>query len=105
MNFSANTRKPGAYCALINRQIVIQFMRIGVLINFICLTTSAMLLAATARGQSAATTEVTLNLQHETLESAIKKIEAQTAFHFYYRRSDIKDLKNLTFNPGTISLT
>jgi len=79
-------------------------MRIGVLITFICLTASAMLLAATARGQSAATTKVTLNLQHETLESAIKKMEAQSDFHFYYRRSDIKDLKNLTLNLGTVSL-
>ncbi|MES2108189.1 MAG: outer membrane beta-barrel protein [Bacteroidota bacterium] len=104
MNFSANTRKPGAYCTLINRYILIQFMRIGVLITFIYLTTSAMLLAATALGQSVATTQVTLNLQHETVESAIKKIEAQTTFHFYYRRLDIKDLKNLTLNAGKVSL-
>ncbi|MFI5163536.1 MAG: outer membrane beta-barrel protein [Sphingobacteriales bacterium] len=96
MNFSANTRS-------INRHII-QFMRISVLVTFICLTTSAVLLASIVRGQSVATTGVTLNLQHETLESAIKKIEAQTPFHFYYRRSDIKDLKNLTLNPGTVSL-
>ena len=96
MNFSANTR---TYAP-----IIIQFMRIGVFVIFICLTTSAMLLATTARGQSAATTEVTLNLQHETLESAVKKLEAQTTFHFYYRRSDIKDVKNLTLDAGTVSL-
>lgn len=97
MNFSANTR-------IINRHILIQSMRIGVFVIFICFTASAMLMAATVRAQSAAATPVTLNLQHETLEAAIKKMEAQTTFHFYYRRSDIKDLKNLTLNTGTVSL-
>lgn len=75
-----------------------QFMRISLLITIISLNLSGMLLAAPARGQDISTIQVILNIRHENLESAIKRIEAQTSLHFYYREADIKGLGNLNID-------
>jgi len=104
MNFSAKARKPDAFCTYFTGHTLLQFMRISVLVTMICLTASGLLLAATVRGQNAAATTVTLGLKHESLETAIKELEAQTGFHFFYRRPDIKDIQNLTLRSGTYNL-
>ncbi|BAU56064.1 carboxypeptidase-like regulatory domain-containing protein [Mucilaginibacter gotjawali] len=57
--------------------------------------------AVNAKGQSIAIEKVTLGLKDESLETAIKRIEKQTALRFYYRDEDIKPLDHLTLEPAT----
>ena len=47
-----------------------------------------------ARGQNIVSDSVTLGLKDENMEEAIKKIEQQTVFRFYYRKADISPLEH-----------
>lgn len=101
MIFSAQLRKPGALCLRpnennkLNLSLLYRFMRFSLLVVFLLLTSMQVLLAVSSHGQGIGTESVTLSLNHESLETTIKKIEQQTAFRFYYRKADIKALNNL----------
>lgn len=47
------------------------------------------------KGQNIASDSVTLGLKDENIEAAIKKIEEQTIFRFYYRKADIGSLEHM----------
>jgi ferric enterobactin receptor len=101
MNISAIMWKPGAlYTCLMglisNKLIIRQVMRISVVVTLIILTTLQVLLATATKGQDMHTEKVTIGLNHEDLLSALKKIEKQTSLRFYYRRSDVQTLSDLT---------
>src|ERR1700744_4265113 len=104
MIFSAKKRRPGFYYARFNHRQFIQFMRISLFTLLFSLTISGVLIASGVRGQGMAEQKVTLTLHHESLETAIKKIEAQTSLHFYYRQSDIHSFSNLNVAAGTYSV-
>lgn len=72
-----------------------QFMRVSLLCFLIALLTSQLLTAAFVKGQDIAATPVTIGLNNEPITSAIKKIEKQTTFRFYYRSSDTKTISPL----------
>jgi len=74
-------------------------MRISLAIAFL-LTITLQLFAVTGKGQSIAIEKVTVGLRDESLETAIKKIEQQCAFRFFYRNADIKELTHLDLAPG-----
>ncbi len=101
MNFSAQLRKPGKLCVrtagylLLNKSIIIKIMRISIVIIILTITSIQMLLAFSVKGPSMSIEKVRFNTGHESFEAAIKQIEQQTAFRFYYRRADIKKLINL----------
>ncbi len=59
------------------------------------MTAFQLLLVVTGNGQSMAVEKVTLGLQDESLETAIKKIEQQSALRFFYRDEDIRPLVHL----------
>ena len=63
--------------------------------------------AATAKGQSISTEKVVLCLKDGNLETAIKSIEQQSPFRFFYRDAEIKPLAhlNLTEQARTIEET
>jgi outer membrane receptor for ferrienterochelin and colicin len=103
MNISAIMRKQGALYKSIasNNLIIRQLMRISVIVAFLIITGFSMLLAFPANGQSMATEKVSVGLNNESLETAIKKIEQQTSLRFYYRHKEIKDLTNLNLPLDT----
>lgn len=48
--------------------------------------------------------KITLELKNETLLVAFDKIEAQTSFHFTYRKEDVKDIQNISMTNGKRSV-
>ncbi len=113
MDFSAQLRKPGNLCVrttsylLLNRSIIIKIMRVSIVSVILTFTSIQMLLAFSVKAQSMFTQKVTLDAGYVSFETAIKKIERQTPFKFYYRRTDIKNLTNLNtvVGPQTVGQT
>jgi len=58
-----------------------------------------------AKAQDISTDKVTLGLKDESLETAIKKIEQQSPFRFFYRSDDVKPVVNLNLQPATRTIT
>jgi hypothetical protein len=110
MNFSANKRNAEAFYAgktgnwTLNKRTIIQYMRIGILMTLITLTFLQVLLAASVKGQDMASVKVTFGLKQESLESALKQLEQQTSFNYYYRKSDIRAFSNLNLPYATRSV-
>ncbi len=76
-------------------------MRTSLAITILLMFTVQLLFSITARGKGIASEKVTLGLKDESLETAIKKIEQQTTFRFFYRDEDIKPLVHLNLDQGT----
>ena len=108
MNFSAITRRRVAMrvCKagrqLSNKSIILKFMRISFAVIFITMLSVQLLSAAVSSAQDMHTEKVTIALKRESLETAIHKIEQQTALRFYYRKADIRHINNL-YLPETAS--
>ena len=58
-----------------------------------------------AKAQDINTDKVTLGLKDESLENAIKKIEQQSAFRFFYREADVETITHLNLNADTRTIT
>lgn len=82
-----------------------QLMRISLLSIFILLISFQLLLAVTAKSQIIGTTQVTIGLHKEPFTVAIKEIEKQTKFRFYYRKADLEELKQLNLSPANRSIS
>jgi outer membrane receptor protein involved in Fe transport len=101
MNFFSSIRGQGTVCvhntlnSSFNNPLINQIMRISIILLFIFISCMHVLLAFPAKGQLMSEAHVAIGLERETLKDAIKKIEQQTSFRFYYRNADIKDLNNL----------
>jgi len=54
-----------------------------------------------AKGQDITTDKVTVSLNDESLETAIREIEQQSAFRFFYRDDDVKSVTHLNLAPAT----
>jgi hypothetical protein len=54
-----------------------------------------------AKAQDINTDKVTLGLKDESLQTAIKEIEQQTAFRFFYRSEDVTPIAHLNLVPAT----
>lgn len=110
MIFSAYLRRLGALYlrpndnSNHNLSLLYRFMRFSLFVVFLSLISMQMLWATSSDGQNIGNTYVTLGLDHESLETAIKKIEHQTPFRFYYRKADIKALNNLAMASATGSV-
>ena len=76
-------------------------MRPRLIIAILITVSFQLFFAVTAKGQSIVTEKVTLGLNDESLETAIKRIEKQTTLRFYYRDEDIKPLDHLNLEAGT----
>ena len=90
---------------LVNDSFIVQFMRIGVMTLVITLTALQLLIAADIKAQHMDSTQVTLGLNEESLEDALKKIEKLTPFRFVYRNNEIKNITRLNLPEGTRSLS
>lgn len=72
-----------------------QFMRISLLSIFMLLISFQLLLAINVNGQAIGNTPVTVGLNNQPFTVAIKEIEKQTKFRFYYRKADLEELSKL----------
>lgn len=92
---------------LLNKKFIIWLMRVGFIISLILIISFQLLMAVPVIGQEMSDAKVTFKLEDEDLLSGIKKIEAQTAFRFYYRKADIKKITgiNLALNTRTVEKT
>jgi hypothetical protein len=63
--------------------------------------TFQLLFTTTGNGQSIATDKVTLALADDSLATAMRKIEQQSIFRFFYRSSDVKPVVHLNLPAGT----
>ncbi|MDB5133355.1 MAG: carboxypeptidase regulatory-like protein [Mucilaginibacter sp.] len=64
-----------------------------------------ILLCNTGNGQSIITEKVTLGLRNESMETAIKRIEQQSIFRFFYRNEDVRPLVHLNLTTATRTIT
>src|SRR5260221_10336533 len=76
-------------------------MRLNSATSIILVVIFQLLFAITGKGQSIDTAKVTLGLKNESLSTAIKKIEQQSPFRFFYRDADIRPFSHLNLVPGT----
>ncbi len=76
-------------------------MRTSLAITILLMLTFQLLFPITGRGKGIITEKVTLGLNDESLETAIKKIEQQTTFRFFYHDEDIKPLDHLNLAQDT----
>jgi len=76
-------------------------MRFRLVTVVLMAVTFQLFFAITAKGQAISSVKVTLGLNDENLETAIKGIEKQTPFRFYYRDEDIKPIGHLNLALGT----
>ncbi len=80
-------------------------MRIGIVTATILITTSVQLLFATPiKSQPINEVKVTLGLNNETLIQAFQKIEANTGYHFMYRKDEVKNIRNLNLPISNLSV-
>ncbi len=75
-------------------------MRTSLAITILLMLTFQLLFPITGKGKGITTEKVTLALKDESLETAIKKIEQQTTFRFFYRDEDIKPSAHLNLDQG-----
>jgi hypothetical protein len=80
--------------------LIIKLMRISLALTVLLLVTLQLLFATDGKGQTVATEKVTLCLKDESLETAIKKIEQQSSFRFFYRNADVGPLAHMNLSSG-----
>lgn len=100
MKFSAQSAEGGNPCKKFfaskkSRYLIRQIMRLSFVLAIITFATSSLIFASDTKGQSISNTEVVLGLNHESVFSAIEKIQKQTPFIFIYRNTDLKELKEI----------
>jgi len=90
-----------------NKQFIIWLMRISIIICLLISASFQLLLAVPANGQRMSDSKVSLKLEDESLLSGLKKIEAQTNFRFYYRKSEVRKIAdlNMAFSNRTVENT
>ncbi len=79
-------------------------MRGSLSLTFLLIVVLLLLFTITVKGQSIDTAKVTLGLKDESLEKAIKKIEQQSAFRFFYRDAYVSQLTHLNLTPGIYTI-
>lgn len=100
MKFSAQSAEGGNPCKKFfaskkSRYLIRQIMRLSLVLAIVTFATSSLIFASNTKGQSISNTEVVLGLNHESVFSAIEKIQKQTPFIFIYRNTDLKELKEI----------
>ncbi|KQC00674.1 TonB-dependent receptor domain-containing protein [Pedobacter sp. Hv1] len=81
-----------------------QLMRISLLSIFLLFISFQLLMALNVKGQVMGTSQVTIGLNKEPFMVAIKEIEKQTKFRFFYRKADVEELKQLNLSTANRSV-
>jgi len=106
MNYSAKLWKQQHYYQniefqLLSNQTFIRFMRISFITILISLSTLNLLLATSSSGQDIKKEMIQIAFQDASLSIALKKIEKESSFRFYYRKSEIRMINGLSLPPGS----
>ena len=109
MKFSAKPAEGGKVCPDLpafsnSRNVIRQIMRLSLITAIITFATVQLISATPGNGQSTSRVEVMVELQNESVFSAIKKIEQQTDFRFVYRNKDLSGLKDVSLPLGKHSV-
>jgi len=95
---------PKKFGSLIQNPLINQIMRICT-VSIIVLATSFQLFSATpVKSQTIDQTKVSIQLNNGSLVEAFNKIEAQSSFHFFYNKKDIKGINNLNISEEDQSI-
>jgi len=86
---------------LLNKHFIIWLMRVSIIIFLFFLISLQFLMAVPVNGQRMSDYKVTIKLEDESLLTGIKKIEAQTKFRFYYRKSEVREINDLNLILST----
>jgi len=105
MKFSAEQQKAlagyGQNLPTAVAPFIIQLMRIGLLVFVFSFISLQLLFGFTLKSQDIKATPVTVGLNNESIHTALRRIEKQTSFRFFYRKSDIKELPVLSLPPAS----
>ncbi|TKC05978.1 SusC/RagA family TonB-linked outer membrane protein [Pedobacter frigoris] len=104
MNFSAEAARNGNSIFRKLPKPLIQIMRITSLICIVA-AISLQAIASSVKGQAMNEVKLNISLKNERIESAIKKIESSTSFRFLYRTSDLRNIKLITLNESSITVS
>jgi len=82
-------------------------IRVSFIMSLCLLISFQLLMFVRVLGQDITSARVTVKLEGEDLLSGIKKIESQTTFRFYYRKTDIREITGirLTLDTRTVEKT
>lgn len=80
---------------------IIQIMRISLLVFVFSFISLQLLFGITLKSQDMKATPVTVGLNNESIHTALKRIEKQTQFRFFYRKDDIKEMPILSLPPAS----
>lgn len=86
------------------RYLIRQLMRISSIIAIVFITSLQCLFATEVIAQSTQQVQVAIELNQETITSAIKKIEQNSPFRFLYRNNEVKNLKPVSIPLGARSV-
>jgi outer membrane receptor protein involved in Fe transport len=84
-----------------SNQTFIQFMRTSLIVLILLLTTFQLLLATTSKGQDMQKEKIQIAVSPVSLSQALRDIERQSSFRFYYRKSEIRTIRNLQLPVGS----
>jgi hypothetical protein len=85
---------------IFNKQFIIWLMRVSFTILISFFFSLQLLTAASVKGQKISDERVSVKLKDEGLLIAIKQIEAQSSFRFFYRKSEVKEITGLNMELG-----
>jgi TonB-linked SusC/RagA family outer membrane protein len=88
----------------IDKSLIRKFMQLGVRVLIILIASIQLLFAKPVRSQTLDQVVISVALKNETLVQAFQKIEAQTPFHFMYRKEEVKAIGNLNLAPGKLNV-
>lgn len=80
---------------------IIQLMRISLLVFVFLFISLQLLFGLTLKSQDIKATPVTVGLNNESIHTALRRIEKQTSFRFFYRKNDIKEMPVLSLPPAS----
>src|SRR5258708_36765582 len=76
-------------------------MRVSLVKAILLIAVIQLLFVKSGKGQSITSEKVKVGMEDESLETAIKKIEQQSVFRFFYHDADIRPLAHLNLKEET----
>ena len=80
------------------------FMKITVFCGALLIASSSLIAAVPSMGQSISKTNISIQLKHETLKSALTKIQDQSGFNIFYPSAKVLQITNVNVEGKTMSV-
>jgi TonB-linked SusC/RagA family outer membrane protein len=79
-------------------------MRIAVFCSALLIFSSSLIAAVPSMGQSITKTNISIHLKHESLKSALLKIQQQSGFNIFYPSAKVAEITNVNVAGKTMSI-